>query len=359
MEVNKFYQLLKNKKQTIISLVALFVLAVTVLSVVQPFKYSSNLRLLAFQSQSNNEVGADPYAMTRANEYLSNILAKVTASNSFYNRVLTSGFDIDQNYFGSSAKTQAKRWHKTISAQAINDTGIIVITAYHSERAQAEAIARAVGHVLMTQHTNYHGLGDNLKIKLLDEPLTSNYPVKPNLALNLILAVVLGLIFSLCYIYLLPEKRYDIKLWPRLRPGYGEQIRQRLDYEKAAAEIDLSKEPAIAAWSSFTEPVQLEEEVIEEVLAQDSPVVEELPTAAEWFMPEAEGERTLWSDQEDSAPVYSDGELDINTKKYDESSVAHDEVETMEDEDWLESNRPFVSAQDRPRWQPTDSEFYR
>ena len=70
MEANEFFHLLKNKQQTIISLTVLFVLLGLALTAAQPFRYGSKLRLLVFQNGS--ETGTDPYAMTRANEYLSN-----------------------------------------------------------------------------------------------------------------------------------------------------------------------------------------------------------------------------------------------------------------------------------------------
>ena len=214
MELHDFLGLLKAKKQTIGSLVVMFLLLGIILTAVQPFKYSSSLRLLVFQS-TNNQTALDPYAVTRSNEYLSGVLAKVTQSNSFYERVINANFAIEQDYFGNTPKKQAKQWLKTVSVKTMGETGIIAITAYHTDHQQAEQIARAVGHVLMTQHTNYHGLGDSVKIKLLDEPITSSYPVRPNLVLNLILAIVLGLVFSLSYIYLLPKSRYDIRIFTR------------------------------------------------------------------------------------------------------------------------------------------------
>lgn len=204
MELNQFLKAVKAKKQAIMTIVLIFLVISLVITFAQPIKYSSRLKLLVVQNVS--QTASDPYALAVSNEYLSTILSKVTYSNSFYNRVLNSGFEISADYFGKTTKKQEKIWSKTISVNPLNDTGIITVTAYHKNRAETERIARAVGYVLMTEHSNYHGLGDNLRIKLLDEPITSKYPVKPNLALNLGLAIFLGLIFGLCYVYLIAEK---------------------------------------------------------------------------------------------------------------------------------------------------------
>ncbi|KKR13464.1 MAG: hypothetical protein UT42_C0046G0007 [Candidatus Falkowbacteria bacterium GW2011_GWA2_39_24] len=101
MELHDFLGLLKAKKQTIGSLVVMFLLLGIILTAVQPFKYSSSLRLLVFQS-TNNQTALDPYAVTRSNEYLSGVLAKVTQSNSFYERVINANFAIEQDYFGNT-----------------------------------------------------------------------------------------------------------------------------------------------------------------------------------------------------------------------------------------------------------------
>ena len=211
MELNYYINLLKNRKQTVLAIVLLFLFLTAIFTVVQPFKYSSGSQLLIIQNFSKN---TDPYTASKSNEYLSNILARVILSNSFYNNVLTSGFNINKNYFSGSAKEQMKKWDNTVSANAINDSGIIALTVYHSDRDQAEQIARAIGYTLQTKHTIYHGGGDNVNIKIIDEPITSNYPIKPNLIMNFILALVVGFIFSLIYIYLFPEEKFNIKLMP-------------------------------------------------------------------------------------------------------------------------------------------------
>ncbi|MFH1412857.1 MAG: Wzz/FepE/Etk N-terminal domain-containing protein [bacterium] len=255
MELNDFFSLIKRKKQTIISLVIAFLVIALVLTAVQPFKYSSELRLLVVQGSS--QTSPDPYAAARSNEYLSGILAKITYSGSFYNRVINASFNIDKDYFGQTAKKQSKKWNKTISAKAISDTGIISLAAYHKDRQQAEQIARAVGHVLMTQHINYHGM-NNVKIKLLDEPITSNYPVKPNVALNLILGLFLGFIFSLSYIYLFPDRK-DIRFFSR------------------------KKERMIYDW--IPDPV---DDTIEQAMPAEEPI------APDWLVAEQEPEKTCF-----------------------------------------------------------------
>lgn len=208
MEVKEFILLAFRKKVKIVFVVIVFLILAIILSLIQPFKYGAGAQVLVIQNSAN----PDPYAVSKSAEYLSNILAKVVSSNSFFNSVLDSGYAIDKTYFGQTVKAQMKTWNKTTSAKALNDFGIIFLIVYHPDRDQAELINRAVIYTLQTKHGLYHGGADNVSVKVIDEPIISSYPVKPNLILNFSLALILGLIFSLSYIYLFSEERYDIKL---------------------------------------------------------------------------------------------------------------------------------------------------
>lgn len=239
MEFNDYLSLIFKRKGTIALFVFIFVILAIILSLIQPFKYGSSSQVLVIQNSSN----PDPYLTSKSTEYLSNILAKVVYSNSFFENVLDSGYYVDKNYFGETIKDQMKIWSKTISAKAVNDSGIISLTVYHTDRSQAELINRAVAYTLQTKHGLYHGGGENVSIKVIDEPITSNYPVQPNLILNFGLALVLGLVFSLAYIYLFPEER---------------NVRFMSKFAARKAEVDLLEESELApaAFRSEVHPVE-------------------------------------------------------------------------------------------------------
>lgn len=223
MELKEFISLAARKKATIFFMVIIFLILAIILSLIQPFKYGASSQVLVIQNSAN----PDPYAISKSAEYLSNILAKVISSNSFFSSVLDSGFFLDKTYFGQTAKEQMKTWNKTVGAKATSDSGIISLTVYHTDRTQAELINRAVVYTLQTKHGLYHGGGD-ISIKVIDEPITGNYPVQPNLILNFGLSLVLGLIFSLAFVYLFPEEKYDIKLarwrWPARAGGPATEL---------------------------------------------------------------------------------------------------------------------------------------
>lgn len=210
MNINQYFNLLGSKKQTIAMVLAVFLSVAIVVSAFQPFNYGSSSKLLII----NTFKETDPYTVSKSNEYLSNLLSQITSTNSFFEKVKNSSSNIDQGHFKGDSKKQMKKWVKTVKAKGLSDTGMIAIDVYHTDPDQAAEIARTVAYVLQTEHANYHGFGENIQIKMIDEPITSSFPVKPNVPLNLSLGLIFGILFSLCYVYLFPEKRYDLKLFP-------------------------------------------------------------------------------------------------------------------------------------------------
>ncbi|PIT94276.1 hypothetical protein COT98_04490 [Candidatus Falkowbacteria bacterium CG10_big_fil_rev_8_21_14_0_10_39_9] len=208
----EFNDLIKSKKQTLISFFLVFFLFGAIFTGLQTFKYGASSKLLVIQEGAS---GVDPFAVSRSVEYLSGLFSQVVYSSSFFNLVQDSGFNIDRAYFKGDSIKQMKLWQKTVSAKSVENSGVINISVYHPSAYQAKQIALAVNHVLMTQNSNYQGIGSSVKITVIDEPLVSNYPNQPNLLINFGLVVVLSLIFGLAYVYIFPEEKYNISLFHR------------------------------------------------------------------------------------------------------------------------------------------------
>jgi len=207
-----FIDLYKTKKQTVFSIVFLFLVLSTLFTFLQPLKYSTESSMMVVQSFS---AGTDPYVASKSNEYLSNVLSNVILSGKFFDDVMASGFDIDKSYFTADPQKKMKRWTQTVSAKAMSNTGIINIGVYHIDKYQSSQISRAINYVLQAKHSEYHGSGNSVSIKIIDQPITSAWIAKPNIPLNIGLGAIFGFVLGLYYIYLFPEARYDFKLFSR------------------------------------------------------------------------------------------------------------------------------------------------
>ncbi|MDO8505291.1 MAG: Wzz/FepE/Etk N-terminal domain-containing protein [bacterium] len=162
-----------------------------ILSFTQPLRYSATIRLLITQKAAFT---LDPYTAIRSTELLGENLAQLISTSSFLDRVLQSGYKIDAGYFRISddrtERQRRKRWTQTIDAAQVRGTGILEITAYHPISDEALKIVAASAFLLSSQGSEY--VGRDITVRLVDAPLASRFPVKPNIPLNMAVGGLVG-----------------------------------------------------------------------------------------------------------------------------------------------------------------------
>lgn len=171
------------------------------LSFIQPLEYSSTTRLLI-----TIELGAvDPYTASRSAETVAESLANIVYTSDFYDKVMSSGYPINEEYFSKDAITRKKQWEDAIDVGVSRASGLLTVRAYHTDVAQAEELAQAVAFVLNTEGWTYTS-GGNIAVQIVDDPLNSRYPVRPNLVVNGISGAALGILAGAGYILLMTER---------------------------------------------------------------------------------------------------------------------------------------------------------
>lgn len=171
------------------------------LSFLRSLEYSSTTRILITQ-----ELGAvDAYTASRSAERIADDLANIVYTSTFFSKVLASGYDIDETYFSDDQITRREEWEDAISASVSRSSGLLSITAYHPDVTQAEELATAVAYVLTTEGWTYTS-GGNITVQVVDAPLNSRYPVRPNLFVNGMSGFVLGAIGAAGYVLLASER---------------------------------------------------------------------------------------------------------------------------------------------------------
>ncbi len=166
-----------------------------VFSLVQTKKYSSQIRLLITQT---NVTGVDPYTAIKSTERIGQNLSELVFSSSFFNGVINQG-GVDANYFSLNDEIdKRKEWAQTVSVGVTPGTGVMYVTAYHPDRAQAAAIAIAVADQLAEQAPNYFGY--SVRVQIIDDPLPSRYYAKPDFVSNLGFGFILGLLVGSAWV---------------------------------------------------------------------------------------------------------------------------------------------------------------
>jgi len=208
MEVTNFLKIIKKRQGAVAASVLIFLLIALAITFVQPLKYRVSSRLLIISDGTIS----DPYTIAKSNQYLGSLLSEAVYSGSFFQLLRSSNYDINWNYFNGDYKEQTKIWKKSIMARNVNDTGVLEVEIYHPDPYQAKQIAYAVNNSLITQNNVYQGSSAGLRVKVIDEPTVSTYPVKPNILINVGAALIFGLAFGLAYVYYFPVSRRERRL---------------------------------------------------------------------------------------------------------------------------------------------------
>jgi capsular polysaccharide biosynthesis protein len=193
--------LVKNKLFVLLT-IFLFVLIASILTSFQKKEYSSTAKILIIQEQEHK---MDAYLASKSSESLAKNLKKAISTSSFRNKVLEDLSDVEIGVF-QNEKKRRKEWLKMVNIKTIPNTSILEITSYHKVAFQSEKILNKVLNTLLENHQLYHGGDTGVRLEIIDNPLTSLRPTRPNWALNLSLSFVLGIFFVITLLVLFPNK---------------------------------------------------------------------------------------------------------------------------------------------------------
>jgi len=208
MDTKDFIQLAKKRRTTVIGITLVFVIIGLLITLAQPLKYRSKSRLLILQP----DTAADAYAIARSNQYVGGLISEVIYSGAFLDSLNSSTYSFDRSLFKGDYKQNIKLWKKTVFARSGGDTGVIDIEIYNTNPDEAKNISLAVNQLIISGQSPYKFNANQTKITVIDEPIVSSFPVKPNIAINLGMSILFGFLSGCSYIYLFPKKKLSEKL---------------------------------------------------------------------------------------------------------------------------------------------------
>lgn len=157
-----------------------------------PRQYRADAQVLII---SQSRYGVDPYTAAKSAERVGENLTQVLGTNDFYQKVIAqSNRSLDLSKFEKlSERARRKLWQKTIEASVVYGSSVLNISAYHTDKEQASEFAGAVVDVLSSKGWEY--VGGDVVIKTVNDPVTTRFPARPNLWLNMFLGFVVGVLF--------------------------------------------------------------------------------------------------------------------------------------------------------------------
>ncbi len=202
MAQTNYTRILINGWQSILMFALLGLVLALIISFVQPLRYSSTTRLLILQDVGSS---VDAYTASRAEERIADNLATIVYTSTFFDQVIASGFGIDETQFSVDDSKKRKEWGNMVKATVARGSGLLSITVYNKDVSEAEQIVRAVAYVL-TDRVDEYTSGGTVSAQLVDEPLNSRWPVKPNILVNILSGFVLGGFVGIAYVFVQTER---------------------------------------------------------------------------------------------------------------------------------------------------------
>lgn len=200
----QYGEIVRRDWRTVLVVTLIVVLLAFVITLIQPFLYGSTVSVLVLQKSG---FSIDAYSASKSEERIASKLAQVVYASSFLDKVLNSGFAINRGYFQTDEQKKRDQWGKMIETSVPAGLSKLEVTVYHKDPNQAVQIAQAIAFTLTAEKSQYIGIED-VDLRVLDTPLASKYPVKPNIILNLGLGIFIGIILGVTYVIVTynPEK---------------------------------------------------------------------------------------------------------------------------------------------------------
>ncbi len=168
-----------------------------------PLEYSATTRLLITPFVSSSGEVFDQFTALKSAEHIGNTLSQVIHTTLFQNRTLATSYNIHPELFETDPRKRRKEWSEKIYPAVVSGTGVLSVTVFDEDTQRAYALAQAVADVLVTNGNEY--LPGKVDIKLVDPPLLSRYPVKPNLLFRALAGLLFGMLFAAWFILLEPH----------------------------------------------------------------------------------------------------------------------------------------------------------
>lgn len=206
----------KNHWVSILVVTLLTFVVSVVVTLLQPMEYRSTFTMLLIEKDAN----LDGYAAAKSAERLSLSLGQIIPTASFADKVAgqlqdTPALKDNPLIFGDEQQRR-ELWRRQVETRVFPDVGQVKVSVYQTDRPQAEAIANALSVSLLALGGDYLGGGKEVVFKIVEYPLTTKHPVRPNIPVNLLAGLLLGLGASLAYHFLRSLAKPAVPVYPTM-----------------------------------------------------------------------------------------------------------------------------------------------
>lgn len=208
MAQNKEFSLknITSNWKFILLMIAFFASVTFFVSAIIPPKYESDAEVLILQKNMD----VDAYRAAKSSEFAGEVLKKVIGSSDFMNGVLLNIGTTSQK-FGNNPEDQIKNWNDEINVTTYVNTGIIKIAVFDKDKNENKRIMEGILTELQNNGLKYHG-NENITLKKIGGPIYYTNPSFPIVWLNVLIAVIGALFFSVGLIFIFGNKKLEEQL---------------------------------------------------------------------------------------------------------------------------------------------------
>lgn len=158
-----------------------------------PLNYRADAQILVMPK---TRYGIDPYTMIKSTERMGENLVEIMMTDDFFRKVrVTAGTTLNWSEYDALTPRQQRRlWSKMIEGSMVYNTGIISVSAYRPDPAAARQLAAAVSQTLVDKGWEY--VGGDVVLKIVNPPIATSFPVKPNPITNAGIGFVFGVLLA-------------------------------------------------------------------------------------------------------------------------------------------------------------------
>ncbi len=175
------------------------------LSLLRPLEYRATSRLLITPYVASSGEVFDQFTALKSAEQMGNTLKQVVDTTLFQNRVMQAPYDIRPHLFETDPRKRRKEWSEKVHVDIIPGSGVLVVSVFDVDRGRAVNIGKAVSDTLVNSGQEY--LPGQVEVRLVDPPLLSRFPVKPNIAFRALAGLLFGVLLAVVYVFAHPHNR--------------------------------------------------------------------------------------------------------------------------------------------------------
>ncbi len=179
---------------------------VMLLSFFQPLEYRAAVRILVTPVVASTGVVYDQYTALKSAEHIAETLSNVVSTILFQSKVLASPYATGLDTFDNDLRIRRKQWNKKIDPLVVKGSGVLVVFAYDEDKRRAEQLAGAIAHTLVAEAGSF--LPGKVSVRIIDPPIASKFPMRPNLLLRGLLGFIFGGMIASAYVYHMPHTKH-------------------------------------------------------------------------------------------------------------------------------------------------------